>query len=512
MVLPVRLLGVAVCLPHVVVGAGLLGEQVAAVGLLADYVARGGEQGAVVVALAVEVLPGVTGGHVDVRPYRVEVLLVVGVEVEQRVGAVLVNVVVGAGAVLVVGVPHRRGVALGDGVLVGLAHVVAQVQVETELGQEVQRIVELQVAVAAPHAGHVGALLYGGHRVVHAVGVELVAVHLRGVAVEELARRAVRHRVVGVRRAGRVGRERAAHRAAGVGELVLDEVALHVGLHLKLAVEELGGEVDARGDAVHRGVAYDAAVAGVGDGHAVWQEPGLSAHAEAVVVRDGGAQHLVLPVGVGFAQGHGCRAAGSPVARHYVAVLVAGEHVPCLAGRLHGHVGGEVDLGLAILAPLGGDDYHAVAGAAAVDGRGRRVLEDGHRLDVVGRDHRQRVAHALRALVAQRHAVEHDERVVGGVERRAAADADGARALGAGRRGDHHARGLAHEQVLYRRRQPGGYLRGLHRGHRPGGVLLLNRTVADGHHLVEHQRALLQGDGQRGLPVNGHRLRLVADV
>ena len=86
-----------------VIGTCLMCKQIITIGLLVNDVARGCKQCTIVMPFAVEILPRVTCRNIDVRLDYVEVLLVVGIEVEQRVGAVLVYVVVGTGAILVVG-------------------------------------------------------------------------------------------------------------------------------------------------------------------------------------------------------------------------------------------------------------------------------------------------------------------------------------------------------------------------------------------------------------------------
>ena len=65
-------------------------------------------------------------------------------------------------------------------------------------------------------------------------------------------------------------------------------------------------------------------------------------------------------------------------------ILVGVGQFQCLRGLHHTPVGGERDLGLALLSALGGDEYHAVGTAHTIDGRGRSILEHGDALYLVG--------------------------------------------------------------------------------------------------------------------------------
>ena len=70
------------------------------------------------------------------------------------------------------------------------------------------------------------------------------------------------------------------------------------------------------------------------------------------------------------------------------------------------------------------DYYDTIGCARAVDCRRRCVLEHGERIDVVRVEHIKRVGHSLTSVVCDRNTVNHDERVVGGVEGSGTADTD----------------------------------------------------------------------------------------
>ena len=102
-------------------------------------------------AVVVEMLPGVTGGEVYVRFESFEFFLIVNVEVEQGVALEFVPFVESSGTCgvvhdeLVVG-PSGYGVSVGGAVAEVTRHLVTYVEVEVQFGEEVQGVVDLEVA------------------------------------------------------------------------------------------------------------------------------------------------------------------------------------------------------------------------------------------------------------------------------------------------------------------------------------------------------------------------------
>ena len=99
------------------------------------------------------------------------------------------------------------------------------------------------------------------------------------------------------------------------------------------------------------------------------------------------------------------------------------------------------------------------------------------------------------SMSGHRQAVDHVQRGVGGVDGRAATDADGR----AGTRhtvtgGDDHARALAAEEVGRGSDDALVDLIGLDRGDGTGEVALLHGAVADDHDLVQEMAVLFEGD------------------
>ena len=156
-----------------------------------------------------------------------------------------------------------------------------------------------------------------------------------------------------------------------------------------------------------------------------------------------------------------------------------------------------LDLYLAFLALLGGDEHHAAGSARTIDGGGT-VLEEVDGLDIVGVDQTQ-VADAFRS-----NAVDDDKRF-GGVDRRSTAQVH-APALVAGSGGrtrDVHTGHLTLKS-LEGRGEIALLLESLcvDNGHGARKRFLLGGAVADDHNLVEHGRILVEHN------IHGRRLGL----
>ena len=65
----------------------------------------------------------------------------------------------GTGTVFDVLIPCAGGVLEGDDVFARLAHIVAEIEIDMELGEEVESIVNLEVAVGAIYVGDIRAAL-----------------------------------------------------------------------------------------------------------------------------------------------------------------------------------------------------------------------------------------------------------------------------------------------------------------------------------------------------------------
>ncbi len=149
------------------------------------------------------------------------------------------------------------------------------------------------------------------------------------------------------------------------------------------------------------------------------------------------------------------------------------------------------------------DDHHAVGRVGAVNRGGRRVLQHGDALDVVGIQEVQGIAAGRNAAAgagAHRHTVDYVERVARGIDRCVAADPDGEAAARLIVVDDLDARHLALDQILRRDDAAGIELRRADRGHGPGRVPGALFAVADHHELRQADGLAVHGE------VDGHRV------
>ncbi len=246
---------------------------------------------------------------------------------------------------------------------------------------------------------------------------------------------------------------------------------------------------------------------------------GGTADAEAVVLRERGAEHFLLPVGVidytfavdHLAQSGSLSGVGAVLAEDEIGKLVAVHHVHIVARGVHKEVGSKANLGFAALAFLGSDDDYTVRRAATVDGSCRGVLEDGHRLDTFRAYQRQGVRRAGHALGVHGHTVDYYQRLVGGRQRGTAANLDrGAALRAAAVGGNYHTGAGTYQQVLGRGGQTGLDVAGLYGGYRAGGVGFFYTTVTYHHEFIEDFGIRFKVNIDVGATVDGYSLRCTA--
>ena len=294
-----------------------------------------------------------------------------------------------------------------------------------------------------------------------------------------------------------------------VGIAVLRSHVFGIEVHAEVVVEEGRREIDGGGETFKCAGLERTFLVGVAKADAIGQEAQAAVDGEVMVVADGGLEDFVLPVGVGSAEGQGGFAAEAVL--HVLTELVAAKNVKFLRHGSDADATVVGDLRAAVLATfLGGDDDDTVGGTRTVDGSGGGILQHGEAGDVFRIDHCQGVGKTLHAFVVHGETVDDDERVVGGVERRTTADADGS--VGTRRTtrgGDIDTGNLTNEHVLRIGRDALGHFVGFDGGHRTGGVCLLHFGVADHHRLVEGG-VVFKGDDNGA--VGFHVGHFVADV
>ena len=267
-------------------------------------------------------------------------------------------------------------------------------------------------------------------------------------------------------------------------------------------------------------------------GHVVLDLVRTALGADLVLVLEGRAEHLVLPVGTLSKDGRiGIPAVVLDQAHVHHVIVILGKlaevhHVDAahLAGNGEHAVVGE--LRLTRLAVLGGDEDDAVRSLGAVDGRRGGILEDFHGHDVGRVDGRERgnggnlaISEASETEVPAGIAAALDDDTVDdvqrfriGIHRRLAADADGGggtRRTGGLDRGD--TRGTSLEGLVQVGDDGPLQVLFLHGYGSAGKVAPLHGTVTHDDDLVEEFGVFLQEDVDRGLAAHGDLLRCIAD-
>ena len=418
----------------------------------------------------------VAHGDVDVALDVFEVFVVVEVDRCEAVGVLLRAVVVVAalGQVVLVGRRRHEDVAFAPRI------VESQGDMGVEFGQEVEAVVGIQAPHIAPHVARGMVVFEQSQRVGRGTGDG----HAVGIGRLVISEERFLSRTDG--REGAVGgpapeRER-------VGEAVVAARGFGVDDQFQVIVEQRGREREASRVPGHVVGAQNAVLVAVAERQAVRQEAAqLAGYTYIIVGAEGLSVDHVVPIGVDI--GVEQRLLGVRPLRVHQVVHLSAAHHGGRPGPVRHRVGrGEADAGAARCGPfLGRDEDDAIGSARSVDGGGGRILEDCHVLDVVRIDQRQEVAAATDARAhLHGHAVEHDERVVAGIERSSAADADGA----SGRRraaaaDDLHAAHLAVDELFGRIDHALVEVLAAHVAHRAREVALALHAIADDDHLAE---------------------------
>src|SRR5690606_32929251 len=132
------------------------------------------------------------------------------------------------------------------------------------------------------------------------------------------------------------------------------------------------------------------------------------------------------------------------------------------------------------------DQDNAVGSTRTIDGRCIGIFEEGERLDIVRIDQAERIGTAIAAATGQWHAIDDDERVVAGIERRPGTDTDGAprsRPATIGR--DLYAGSFPRNQLFRRGDGPFLEILGGYGGHGTGQLPFTLGTVADDDHFFQ---------------------------
>ena len=287
--------------------------------------------------------------------------------------------------------------------------------VEFHVGEEMEFVVHVKAADEALHRGARVILVDQSAWVAHAA-VDRNARGIQCLVVSAISG------IVGVDRQGGVEGGGSPDGTAVV-EAVLIISTLDVECELQMVLEKRGVEHHVAGPSLGVVLAHESVLTVESCRHTEGQEPRSAREAQIVVGAEGGAIDLVVPVGIVVAkQSPLC---GGALGVDGIDKLVAAHHVDHARTGLQAVGGAEIDAQLSLGTFFRGDDDDTVGSTRTIDGRGGSVFEYGHALDVVGVDQAQEVAAvAGDAALLQGYAVEDDERVVAGVERGTATDAD----------------------------------------------------------------------------------------
>ena len=314
-------------------------------------------------------------------------------------------------------------------------------------------VVELGVADETLGVGLVKLVVQKGDRVHLGLCVAVID-GLRALAVvpPPVAVQAVRV----IDRLGRIHPDSAADGVL-VGETVVHIHQLAVEIDKKMVVKEARAEVDRDGLTLKVGGLEGTVLVMVADGHAVRHAedvalPYPAGHGHVAVNGFTQLVDFLLPVGVLLAEGGVGRTSVTEIPFHKVTHLIACQHVhvPCVLADASGEVRAHVDAFGTLGTLLGGDHDDTVGGSRSEDGSRRGVLQDSEALDVVRVDGGKRVGDSADACLGKRQTVNHDERVVVGLQRGTATDSDGAGGTrSAVTHRDDNAGGLALEQIRW---------------------------------------------------------------
>ena len=207
--------------------------------------------------------------------------------------------------------------------------------------------------------------------------------------------------------------------------------------------------------------------------------------------------NLLLPIGIRRSQrfqSYGLTLIACINTLDEVAIFVGIQHIQALPACAQRHVAGvRHPYRLVSVPTFRGDDDDTIRTSRTIDGRGRGIFQHIKTLYILRVDHRQRIGHALNTLVSvghtiiiHRHAVDHNQRVVGSVERTATANADaGAASRCSATRCDAHTCHLSLHQILCIHHQSSVLTIGLELCHRTGQVRFLHGTITNHHHFVQ---------------------------
>ena len=282
-----------------------------------------------------------------------------------------------------------------------------------------------------------------------------------------------------------------------VRKAVLVNHPLKAEIDLKGIVQEAGVQIEGCGLPVVIISPQDTIPVGIAQGNPVGHGADPPAEGDVMILEDTRLEDDILPVGIGITK----QTAG--IASFRITLLdqgpefVSRQHIQGVGYIGEGHATVVVDIEVAAQFPfLGRDQDHPVGGPETINGRRTGVLQDGEGLNIIRVDDAQGVPPTGDLVIRYRDTIDHDQRIVGGTERRPTPDADdrGTARLADSR--DRHAGHLSGQEFLGRCDRATVELFCAHRYDRTGGIFALDRSITDHDDLIENgSRRHLKGNG-----------------
>ena len=125
-------------------------------------------------------------------------------------------------------------------------------------------------------------------------------------------------------------------------------------------------------------------------------------------------EDFILPVGRGFTQRIGLKAVFAKLLDYKITKVFRLHHINRIRFRTDRERTTVVYLHTSRLPFLSGNDNDTIGSTRTVDSSSRGIFQNRKRLDVIGMNCRERVAHTLDLGVIDRHSVNNDQRIVAG--------------------------------------------------------------------------------------------------
>ena len=420
------------------------------------------------------VLVVVTGCQIHITLDIFEILCIVGIEGKQTVLILLRTILVIATAQRLILVVALCCVGRNINGSVALGIVSTHGSMEFEFWQEMNLVIYIHWT---DEAAYLTLWIIQIHQTAR---VSYTGIHWIAVSIECLVIATI-FVVAGINRDGWVECGSCPY-GATIIEWVVIEGSLGIDSQLQVILEEARSQYHVTCPALYIVLANQTALVVIAYRHTEWQPlVDAAAHAEVIICTEGCTVNLIIPVGIGSTEQWLLVICTKLV--DDIHKFITTQHIYHLRTGLQTVGGIEVHLYSTLLSLLGGNDNDTVRCTGTIDGCRRSILQYSHALDIRRVDHAEEVAAVTRdTTLLQWHAIEHDKRVVAGVQRCTTTHTDGTTCWGRTTVGhDLYTRNLTIDQLLRRRNETLVEVLSLHRSHGTRQVALARSTITDDH-------------------------------